>query len=356
MDKQFLELYSDYLLSSFSYTTATGMSIISEGEISHDKVTRFLRTEELTSSKLWSLVKGTVRKIESEEGVIEIDDTIEEKPHTDENDIVCWHFDHSEGRSIKGINILSALYYNNETSIPVGFDVVKKTEIVIDEKTQQEKRKSKRTKNEMYRDLLKRCVKNDIKFKYVLNDVWYASSDNMNFIKNEIKKDFIMPLKKNRKIAITKKDKLNGKYVIVGTLELKQDEPLTVYLEGVEFPILLVKQVFKNEDGSEGILYLVSSDLRLTYNQITAIYHKRWKVEQYHKSLKMNTGLCKSPTKTARTQTNHIFASIYAFYKLECLKMINKLNHFAMRAKIYYNSTKVAFKEVQNLTIHLANA
>lgn len=354
MDKQFLELYTDYLLSSFSYTTATGMSIVSEGEISHDKVTRFLRTEELTSAKLWSLVKKTVREIESEEGVLEIDDTIEEKPYTDENAVVCWHYDHSKGRSVKGINIVSALYYSNEISIPVGFEIVKKTEIVIEEKTGQEKRKSKRTKNEMYCDLVKTCVRNNLKFKYVLNDVWYASADNMNFIKREIKKDFIMPLKNNRKIALNKKDKLNGKYVTAGMLELKQDETITVYLEGVEFPLLLIKQIFKNEDGTEGILYLISSDLSLTYNQITTIYQKRWKVERYHQSLKMNAGLCKSPTKTIRTQTNHVFASIYAFFKLECLRIINEVNHFAMRAKIYYKATKVAFEEVQKLTIQLA--
>lgn len=354
MDKQFLELYSDYLLSSFSYTTATGMSIIFDGEISHDKFTRFLRTEELTSVKLWGLVKKTVRKIESEEGVLEIDDTIEEKPYTDENAVVCWHYDHSKGRSVKGINIVSALYYSNDISIPVGFDIVKKMEIEIDEKTLQEKRKSKRTKNEMYCDLLKACVKNNLKFKYVLNDVWYASADNMNFTKKEMKKDFVMPLKSNRKIALNEKDKLNGKYVTAGMLELKQDETITVYIEGVKFPLLLAKQIFKNEDGTEGILYLVSSDLKLTYDQITAIYQKRWKVERYHQSLKMNAGLCKSPTKTIRTQTNHVFASIYAFFKLECLRIINEVNHFAMRAKIYYKATKVAFEEVQKLTIQLA--
>ena len=354
MDKQILELYTDYLLSSFSYTTATGMSIISEGEISHDKVTRFLRSEDFTSSKLWSLVKKSVRKIEDDESVLVIDDTIEEKPYTDENDIICWHFDHSKGKSVKGINLLTSLYCNKAASIPVGFQIVKKTEIIIDDKTKQQKRKSKKTKNEIYRELLKGCVKNNLKFKYVLNDVWYASTENMNYVKEEIKRDFIMPLKNNRKIALSKRDKLNGKYVTVGTLELKQDKTLTVYLEGVEFPLLLVKQVFKNEDGTEGILYLVSSDLTLSYNQITTIYHKRWKVERYHQSIKMNAGLCKSPTKTIRTQTNHVFASIYAFFKIECLRIIKGTNHFAMRAKIYYKATKVAFEEVRKLTIQLA--
>jgi len=52
MNRQFLELYTDYLLSSFSYKTATGLSILLEGEISHDKVTRFLSSEDFTAAKL----------------------------------------------------------------------------------------------------------------------------------------------------------------------------------------------------------------------------------------------------------------------------------------------------------------
>jgi len=63
MDKQLLEIYSDYLMSSFSYTTATGLSILSDGQISHDKVTRFLSSEDFTSSRLWELIKPTVREI-----------------------------------------------------------------------------------------------------------------------------------------------------------------------------------------------------------------------------------------------------------------------------------------------------
>ena len=42
MDKKLLELYSDYLLCSFGATTATGLSALLEGRLSHDRVTRFL--------------------------------------------------------------------------------------------------------------------------------------------------------------------------------------------------------------------------------------------------------------------------------------------------------------------------
>ncbi len=167
MDTQLLEIYSDYLMSSFSYTTATGLSILSEGEISHDKVTRFLSSEDFTSSKLWKLIKPSVRKIESESGVIIIDDTIEAKPSTDENEIVNWHYDHSQGRSIKGINIITTLYYSKGVRVPVSFDLVRKTKTVYDPKRQKEKRISERTKNEQYREMLNSCIKNNIKFKYV---------------------------------------------------------------------------------------------------------------------------------------------------------------------------------------------
>ncbi len=34
-----------------------------------------------------------------------VDDSIAEKPHTDENDIVCWHYDHSQERTAKGITV-----------------------------------------------------------------------------------------------------------------------------------------------------------------------------------------------------------------------------------------------------------
>ena len=53
-------------------------------------------------------------------------------------------------------------------------------------------------------------------------------------------------------------------------------------------------------------------------------YQRRWKIEEYHKSLKNNVGIGKSPTKIARTQSCHVFASVYA--KLESLKIRTNLN------------------------------
>ena len=77
MDKKLLALYSDYLLSSFGATTATGLSSLLDGQISHDQVTRFLSQAEYTSKELWHQVKSVVRTIEREDGVLIFDDTIQ---------------------------------------------------------------------------------------------------------------------------------------------------------------------------------------------------------------------------------------------------------------------------------------
>ena len=71
-----------------------------------DQLTRFLSQADYTSKELWHQVKSVVRTIEREDGVLIFDDTINEKPHTDENELICWHFDHSKNRSDKGLNLL----------------------------------------------------------------------------------------------------------------------------------------------------------------------------------------------------------------------------------------------------------
>ena len=143
------EIYSDYLIASFGLTTATGLSQLLDGEISHDKITRFLSGKVKTSQDLWLFVKPLIREIEFDAACLIIDDSIEEKPYTDENDIICWHYDHSKQGLVKGINFLNCLYQTNEVALPIGFDLVKKTEKYLDPKDGKEKRRSLISKNEL---------------------------------------------------------------------------------------------------------------------------------------------------------------------------------------------------------------
>jgi hypothetical protein len=326
-----------------------------EGEISHDQVSRMLGSPKMTSKDWWLMVKPQVRKIERAEGLMILDDSIEEKPYTDENEIVCWHYDHSKDRNVKGINFITTLYYAQGVALPVAFEIVSKTEKYIDKKTGKEKRRSRTTKNELARHMLQAAHNNKIPFKYVLTDIWFASAENMCFVKLDLKNDFIMALKSNRKVALSKVDKSNGKYQRIDQLELPEGTTQLVYLEGVPFPLHLVRQIFTNEDGSTGVRFLVTSDLTLDADQIVIIYQKRWKVEEYHRSLKQNASLAKSPTRTETTQTNHFVAALWSFVKIELLKVQTNKNHYQLKAQLYFSALQQAFQELRKLQSALAH-
>jgi hypothetical protein len=348
MKRQDLELYTDYLIASSGQATATGLSAVLDHEISHDQVTRFLSEREYTSQDLWLEVKKTVREVESEEGCLIFDDTVQEKAHTDENDLICWHFDHCTGRHVKGINLLNALYHSQGVSLPVAFELVKKPLHFCDVKTRQLKRCSEVTKNEQMRAMIQTCLTNQLKFKYILMDCWFSAKENFEFILSK-KKHFVSALKDNRLVALSLDDKHQGRFVRISSLALQDQQAVRGWLKGFDQEVLLVRRVFTNKDGSTGLLNIVCSDLSLNGEQVATIYQRRWKVEEFHKSLKSNASLAKSPTRRVLTQNNHVFMSIYAVFKLECLKIKHKTNHFALRAKLFIKATQQALTELKNL-------
>lgn len=348
MNKMLLDLYSDYLLSSFGATTATGLSRLMNDGLSHDQVTRMLSEERLDAKAWWLMVKPHVRAIQQEDGVLTLDDSIEEKAYTDENELICWHYDHSKGKTVKGINFITALYTVGEVSLPVSFRLVIKNEQYVDKQGKQ-KRRSPVTKNEEYRAMVEQCVRNQIPFRYVLNDIWFASAENMRFVKLDMDKEFIMALKPNRKVALSPEDKQNGLYQRLDQLIIPEATLTPIYLEQVPFPLHLIRQVFANADGSTGVRYLVTSDLTLTPDQLATIFQKRWKVEEYHRSLKQNASLAKSPTRTPVTQTNHFVAALWSFTKLELLKARTRKNHYALKTHLYLAALQSAFDALQLL-------
>ncbi|WP_281645823.1 hypothetical protein [Parendozoicomonas sp. Alg238-R29] len=101
MRNDLIELYSDYLLSSYGKTTATGLSDLLDGAYSHDQFSRLLSSSDFSSQTLWTFVKPVVREVESPDGVLIFDDTIQEKPYSRENDLITWHFDHTKNRTVK---------------------------------------------------------------------------------------------------------------------------------------------------------------------------------------------------------------------------------------------------------------
>lgn len=56
----------------------------------------------------------------------------------------------------------------------------------------------------------------------------FASAENMRFITQHLQKDFVMPLKANRQVALSLEDNRQGKYVRVDTLGFEDNAPKPV--------------------------------------------------------------------------------------------------------------------------------
>ncbi|MEZ4688202.1 MAG: transposase [Bacteroidia bacterium] len=145
-------------------------------------------------------------------------------------------------------------------NLPVGFEFVRKTEIQKDEKTGKETRVSPTNKNEIARELLRQAhFMHHIPFRWVLADSWYSNAANMKFIHSKLKKHFLLGLKSNRKVALSKGQLRRKDFVKLVDLKLQPGQVQQIWLDRVPFPLYVAKEVYVNADQSKGELYLVTN-------------------------------------------------------------------------------------------------
>lgn len=196
---------------------------------------------------------------------------------------------------------------------------------------------------------MSQAYSNKVLFDWVLADNWFGAKENLEYINNVIKKKFIIGIKSNRTVALSENEKLKGDFTKVSKLDLEDGQSIKIWIKGIDFALQLIKKIFTNEDGSTGVLYIISNDLEHDADYLYMIYQKRWKIELYHKSIKQNASLAASPTKRVISQANHIFSSLVAFCKLELLKIKTATNHFAMKHLLLLKANQAAFLELNNL-------
>jgi hypothetical protein len=359
---QTFELYVDYLIAHQGQVSAVDLSEILDKALSHDHITRTIAQPELDQKAFWKLVKPMVRQVEREDGCVVVDDFLVEKPHSTPNSIITVNWDHAKQHYILSINVLNFLYTVTsedglgQINLPLAFEVIAKTEAYTDAKTGKGKMRSPKTKNELMRERLDvLCHQNQVKFRYVLWDTWYSAAENMVFVVKNLNKHFVGAIKDNRKLALLGPDGSVGELKPVSQQELQPGLVYRVRMESVPFDLFLIKKVYKNIDGTTAVAFLVTSDGSLQAEQIFQLYQKRWKVEESHKSVKQNAGIAQSPTKMERSQKNHLFAAMFGLALLEKLKIAHRMNHFALKHKIYLKALKTAWQEIQALKCHTVN-
>ena len=210
-----LDIYTAYLISSTGPTSATGLSRLYDGAISHDQVRRLLTNSYLDSKDLWSKSKPLIRAAEqskaaSDFALLIIDDSILEKTHTDANAMITTHWDHSEKRFVQGLNLVSLLYQLGALSLPIAGVLIEKTVAEYNVKRGKYEFKSPFTNNEYLRQMLT-VAQQQVLYGYLLAHSWYASAQNSNFVLG-LNRHFIFALASSPTVALSPQDRDGGSF------------------------------------------------------------------------------------------------------------------------------------------------
>ena len=338
-------VYVDYVLSGSSQISAVDLSEAVDGRFSHDQISRMLSSGEVNDKMLYQQSKILIKQ-KSVKGpvTLSIDDSIQPKPYSEVNGVVNWHYDHTKGWCVKGINFVSALWSDEKVSVPLSLHVVEK-ELVWNEKKDTEEWQIKTSKNELFCQMAGRLTRSK-EVDYVLSDSWYSSKENMQFVFEQCETNFIMALKSNRLVTRSEKEAAKSNFRPLEELRLGK-RAVKLYLKGLDFPVLVVKKVFKNGEKSSGTLYLASSDLELGYEDIFNLYKRPWKIEEYHKSLKSNCSLGKCQAHSHVTQKSHFYCAALAYLLLEKTKAKEDKNHFALKKELTILQVKYGMKAIR---------
>lgn len=294
--------YCQYLLSSHINYTITHLAEHLKS-VSHDRINRYLKQEKLTPRLLWEKVKEYLKT--DEEGYIIFDDTVLDKNHSYQIELVRKQYSGNQKRVIKGIGVVNCLYVNSQTG-----------EFWLIDYRIYDPEGDGKTKLDHVEDMLVNLVYHkQIPFKTVLMDSWYATK-NLILLIEKLNKIYYCPLKKNRLVDDSQGNK---PYQRIDQLEWTNSELKDGKLIKVnKFPKNHKVKLFRVPISTNRTDYVITNDLTQnpmeTVQQVCSV---RWKIEEFHREIKQLTGIESCQCRLGRIQRNHINCSLFVWLKLK---------------------------------------
>lgn len=294
-----MDTYTLFLLAESKYPGCTRLAKILGG-MSHDSVNRFLLRERYEPQDLFNEFK---QHINLEGGILSGDDTVIDKPYSNPllTKLIGYFWSGKHHRVVKGVQLIT-LYYTEPSgkSIPVNYRIYNKQE--------------GKTKNDYLREMIIEVLVWGLKPKTVTTDAWYASRENLKFLRDK-GLGFLVGIAKNRKVSINNRD-----YTQVKNLEIP-DEGLIVHLKSFG-KVKVFQKVFKNEDKRYYIIFVPNEDalIETTRMEFQALHSIHWGIECYHRAIKQVCGIERFMVRTTEAIHTHFFSAIRAFAKLELMR------------------------------------
>jgi hypothetical protein len=223
--------------------------------------------------------------------VLIVDDTINHKSgkHIEGVNI---HFDHAEGKTVLGHQLVTTHLAAGEYSIPLGFELFQRDE----------GQSEFQSKNDLAKQLIAKAVADGFLFDTVVADVWYFNYENTSFIEG-LGKDWVAGCKINRLIQIGGNyvslcdylktvSKESFKEFIMQTLE--GERHFWTFAKNVTLKThhQRVRVVFSYEDKIEGEpKVLATNRLQWDVKTILETYLLRWRIDAFYRDAKQVLGL-----------------------------------------------------------------
>lgn len=182
------QIYCQYLLSSQINYTCTNLAD-SVDNLDHNSLYRYLKNEKLTPRLIWEKARETI--LQTQDGYILFDDTVADKSYSNEIAGVRRQYSGNAGGVVKGIGIVTCVYYNAEAD----------RFWVIDYRIFDPERDGK-SKLDHVSEMLDSIERRALLFRTVLMDSWYATTNLMTRLV-EAEKLFYCPIKRNRPVDET---------------------------------------------------------------------------------------------------------------------------------------------------------
>ena len=197
-----LEHYTAFLLAEAQSAGCVRLSEVSGGKFAHDAANRFLNREEFSPRDLFEEMRPL---IVLEEGMLSVDDTVLDKPYSQEGktDLVGYFWSGLHGKAVKGINLVTLFYGEaGGLRVPVNFRVVDKAE--------------GKTKNDLFREMVEEVLGWGLAPAVVTADSWYSGVENLRFLRDQ-GLSFMIALEKNRLVS-----EQRGEHVRVESVDLPE--------------------------------------------------------------------------------------------------------------------------------------
>ena len=238
---------------------------------------------------------------EEREKVLIFDDSTYDRSRSKVVELLAWIFDHNSGRSLKGFKLLTLGWSDGASFLPLDFILcssakedkrVQEIQKKLDKRTVGFKRRMEAmTKStEHLEDMVKRALAFGIEANYILMDSWFCWPAILAKLGQHLP---VICMAKNMPQVFYR---YQGEWATLGTLykRLKKYPGRAKILASVIVETKQeqkVKIVFVRHRHKRDWLAIISTDAKLTNNEIVRIYGKRWDIEVFFKMMKHHLNL-----------------------------------------------------------------